>query len=383
MRETVTMEVSGYVVRFCGAGSCAHNSSEGCPNATDTKYYIDPEDNLDVVGVPLVVAHNKRFVVGKCISQVKTAAGLFLRCVVDDAYFLESLRRRFDDYKDNYNSNVTFETFCKKTLSSFSLSHEVNTKVVRHVSLVDTPGRQGTTVDYETNLRIVLKRRAENQFISDIVASHSAAYLPTADRTSYLLKSTSLSHNPNDVCYINASRNKMDYQDQFSEATEIYKIYKALKADREGGACLPPRALKRNRKTEDDGCDNEDEDADSSKKRKVAVGSCATEVSAAAPLTQPMVVEAMRNGVQEGITAALEIFKQQQQQFTPPPPAAPVVQQQPTSATTAPIIPQASTSVDPQVVDAGRARATITLTPDQEILNVIVKYIMGDKPSQQ
>lgn len=359
----VTMDVSGYVVRFCGARSCTHSSKEGCPNATDTKYYINPEDNLNIVGSPLVVAHNRRFVVGKCVSQVKTGTSLYLRCVIDDAYFLESLRRRFDDYKDNYNSNVTFETFCKKTLSSFSLSHEVNTKAVRHVSLVDTPGRQGTAVDYKMESgRVVLKRRAENQFISDIIASHSSAYLSTADRTSYLLKSTSLSHNPTDLCYINASRTRMDYQDQFSEAAEIYKIYKALKADRESAT---PLSLKRNRKTEDDGCDNEDEDnMESNKKRKVGV-SCATEVSSAAPLTQPMVVEAMRNGVQEGITAALEIFKQQQI------PQAPAAQQQ-----------QQPTEASPQVVDAGRARATITLTPDQEILNLIVKHIMGEKPRQ-
>ena len=356
------MEVSGYVVRFCGASSCSHTSSENCPNATDTKYYINPEDHLNVTGTPLVVAHNSKFVVGKCISQVKTKISLFLRCVINDIYFLDSLRRRFNDYKDNYNSNITFETFCKKTLSSFSLSHEVNTGVVRHVSLVDTPGRQGTAVDYKKNLGLVLVRRPENQFISDIIATHSAAYLTTTDRASYLLKSTSLSHNPTDICYINASR-KMDYQDQFQEAAEIYKVWKTLNADKNGGGDTPSRALKRNRKTENDGSDNEDEgNLESSRKlRKTDTieASCATETA------QPMVVEAMKS-----LTAALEKFNQHQ--LAPPP-------VQPTENLVSPLA-QPKENAPSEVVDAGRARATITINPDNDICELIVKSILGQKP---
>ena len=331
------MEVSGYIVRFCETKSCPHSSRKSCPNATDSKYYINPEVNLNIKGVPLVVAHNSKFVIGKCIFQIKTTISLYLRCIIDDVYFLECLRRRFDDYKDNYNSDITFETFCKKTLSSFSLSHEVNTGVIRHISLVDTPGRQGTTVDYKKNLNIVLVRRLENQFISDIIATHSAAYLTTADRTEYLLKSTSLSHNPTDVCYINASRN-MDYQDQFHEATEIYKILKSLKANKDTTAPSNIKPIKRTR-DDDDNDENTTENSNKKTKRDDL-------------LTQPMIVEAMKNGIQEGITAAMEIIKQPQQQ---------------------------PTGIQPEVVDAGRARPTITINPNEDICKMIVQYIMGEK----
>lgn len=353
------MEVSGYVVRFCDGRSCSHESDETCPNSYGTKYYINPEDDIRAVGAPLMVAHNERLIVGKCVSQVKTDKSLYLTCEIDDAYFLESLRRRYNDYTDNYNANVTFETFCKKTLSSFSLSHEVKSKRVRHVSLVDTPARKGTAVDYAIDQSIVLKRRAKNQYISDVIASHSAAYLPSADRTNYLLQNTSLSHNPRDVCYINASR-KMNYQDQLDEASAIYNILKLRRSQQEGkkeGGC-PPLSLKRNQKTEDDGQDNDDNLDCVSKRQKTCVSEAA---STTLPITQPMVIEAMRDGVQQGFQAAMELFKAQfaAQQSPPPPPEPEPAAEQP--------------------VEASRSRPTITITPDHEALDMIVNHILGKR----
>ena len=220
------MDVTGYVVRFCTDSKCAHISEDSCPNSPSSVYYISPDTHLKIGGAPLVVSHNQDYIVGVCQLQCKTDKGILLKCVVDDAYFLESLKRRYKDYRENYNPGIPkFETFCKKTLSSFSLSHYRPSRKVRHVSLVDTPGRKGTAIDYVVDPSIVLKRRQQNQHISDIVASHSTAYLAIADRRNYLMKNTSLSYNPKDLCYINASR-KMDYQEEFKRAKEIYKILK-------------------------------------------------------------------------------------------------------------------------------------------------------------
>lgn len=362
------MDVFGYIVRFCDDWSCSHTNDQTCSNATTSKYYIDPEDDINITGVPLVVVHNEKFIVGKCSEQVKTDKGIFIKCVIDDAYFKECLERRYVNYKNTYNATISFETFCKKTLSSFSLSHEVNFKKVRHVSLVDTPGRKGTAVNYIMKPGLLLKRRTDNQYISDVIASHSAAYLPVADRTSYLVHNTILSYNPGDVCYINASR-KMHFQDQFNEAKEIYKIVKKLQSEQENEGRSTVSSLKRNRKTEDDSYDDADEEGDMKSLPKIK--KMTSEISpSAVPLSQPMIVDAMRDGIQEGIQegikAVVDIIKQQVSTSPKPIPSVAVEQE--------------VVGKPPQIIEAGRTRTTtITLTPDQAMLDLIVNHIVGDK----
>lgn len=364
------MDVFGYIVRFCDDWSCSHTNDRTCSNATTSKYYIDPEDDINITGVPLVVVHNEKFIVGKCSEQVKTDKGIFIKCVIDDAYFKECLERRYVNYKNTYNATISFETFCKKTLSSFSLSHEVNSNKVRHVSLVDTPGRKGTAVNYITKSGLLLKRRANNQYISDVIASHSAAYLPVADRTDYLVHNTILSYNPGDVCYINASR-KMNFQDQFNEAKEIYKIVKKLQSEQENDGRSAVSSLKRNRKVEDDGYDDADEEGDMKSLAKIK--KTTSEISPpAVTLSQPMIVDAMRDGIQEGIQeaikAAVDIIKNQKEVPTSP------------ETTPSVAVEPAVVGKPPQVIEAGRTRTTtITLTPDQATLDLIVNHLVGDK----
>jgi hypothetical protein len=382
------MNVTGYVVRFCNDETCSHDSEDMCPNPPSSVYYIDPDLNMKIGGTPLVVTHNQDFVVGSCQLQCKTGKGILLRCVIDDAYFLESLRRRFENYKENYNPDIpNFETFCKKTLSSFSLSHCGSTKAVRHVSLVDTPGRKGTAVDYVADPSVVLKRRQQNQHISDVIASHSSAYLTVADRRNYLLKNTSLSYNPGDLCYINASRT-MEYQDEFKKAKEIYRILKAIREDTSDTKSTQG-SIKRTRKTEDDGCDADENDGlecNNNKRRRVDDGDYTCQSAAPLPRQQQqqqspeIMVNAMRDGIQQGIQAAMEMFKQQQQQLTmqhtPIPPTPAPLREVPVEAAASLIMPPPA--APPAVVEASRSRTTtITLSPDQEALDIIVNHVTG------
>lgn len=387
------MNVVGFVARFCNTSGCPHDDGNHCVNPTNSKYYINPEECIKIAGAPLVVAHNDRYVVGKCTSQTKTNNGISLVCVIDDVYFLESLRRRYNNYKDKYNTNFpNFVTFAKKTLSSFSLSHNLISKEVRHVSLVDTPGRKGTAVDYTEDGSVVLKRRAVNQHISDIVASHSTAYLPVADRTDYLIQNTKFSRSPRDFCYINANRAlKMSHQDQFNDIAEIYRIVKALRKENgeKSGSCgnltLP---AKRNRKVEydsdeDEGIDPFEDTKRSSKKSRRSHGDCEDASKSVDTTNAPFFIQAMREGVQQGITAALEMFKQTQQ--TPlqqqQPPLQPPLQQPPPAAPE-PVSEEPPTSPKPQKpeVEASRPRTTTITTigaPDRETLDIIVSTVMG------
>lgn len=410
------MDVTGFVARFCEDTACTHDGSNSeCSNQKTSRFYINPEEHLDILNKPLVVTHNDKYVIGRCTLQLTTAKGLLLRCEIDDVYFLESLRRRFDDFKDNYNPTIpNFETFCKKTLCSFSLSHNCVTKDVRHVSLVDTPGRLGTAVTYRSNPRVVLKRRTENQHISDIVASHSTAYTSQNDRRSYLIRNDKYSHSPSDLCYINAQRAlsttqstipvnmSLSPQDQFDEAAEFYRCYKMLRAQQqsEGTGCGRRNvSLKRNRQMNDDDGDDDSMGLISKRGRYPGdsdVSASATRTVAQSPsLTNDMVSEAMKDGVKQGIAAAFELMKQSGlvPSVTPTPPATRPKVAAPVTTTvtdkteefttpapvTTEIPPSPAVGGDQfQQVEASRGRAAILLSsPDNTSLECIVKNIMG------
>ena len=208
------MEVSGYVVRYCTEPDCRHVDDGRCTNPVSSKYYIDPKDGgqlRKILGTKLVVAHDDRHVIGQCVLEDRRSnEGIYIKCLIDDVYLIECMQRRFADYVEKYNPRFpNLETFWKKVLSSFSLSHCLQTGEVTHVSLVDTPGRIGTSVVYTpvTDIRdVVLVRRPENLHISDIVSSHStyAAYAP--DRQDYLIRNTVHSKAPTDLVYLTASR---------------------------------------------------------------------------------------------------------------------------------------------------------------------------------
>ena len=212
--------VSGYVVRFCTRyGECNHKSSTKpvCPNPTDTEFYINPNVSLkNLEKSPLTAAHNNGHVIGYCSFAIKTSNGIFVECFIDDAYYIECMRRRYEEHINMYNKYLdSFETYLKKNLCSFSLSHCAQTNEVKHIALVDTPARIGTAVDYTPNSSVLLKRRAENIHISDIIASHSTVYLSASDRKDYLIANAKLSHNRNDIVFINASKKR-----KMSEITE-------------------------------------------------------------------------------------------------------------------------------------------------------------------
>ena len=141
---------------------------------------------------------------------------------------MKCMLRRFNHYRLKYNKQIKdVESFCKKTLSSFSLSHNISSKQVRHVALVNTPGRKGTAVDYQKNTAVVLVRRSENKYITDNIASHSAAFLPVSDRKEYLIENTKYSINAFDFGYISANRVlKMANQCEFDEFVALYRKWK-------------------------------------------------------------------------------------------------------------------------------------------------------------
>lgn len=389
---TSIMDVTGYVARFCTDAACAHDdSSPDCSNNVTSRFYIDPAERLNILDKPLVVTHNDRFIVGRCVMQASTSKGLLLKCRIDDAYFLESLRRRYDDFKENYNPAIPdFETYCKKTLSSFSLSHNNASKVVRHVSLVDTPGRLGTAVTYTMNPEVVLKRRLENEHISDIVASHSSAYTTQNDRRPYLVRNDQYSHTPSDLCYINAQRallredtsrsNMLSQQDQFNEAAEFFRWYKIMKEQfqSENNSCNKPTttSLKRNRQqlNEDDGDDDSMGLVNKRGRHDGEVSASATRPAPSQTPTHEMMAEIMRDGVKQGITAAIQAIKQSGGLNEPPAAAAAP------SVIPEPVTPAKQVEIieSEQQVEASRGRAAILLSPsDNDSLESIVKKIMG------
>lgn len=362
------MDVVGYIACFCTTPGCAHkNGDDRCSNPKDSRYYVDPDkEDFKITGVDLVVAHENDYVVGACVAAVRTDRGIVLRCRIDDAYYLESMQRRFANYRKKYNDKIpSFVTFCKKVLSSFSLSHNVDTREVGHVSLVDTPGRIGTAVVYTENPSIVLKRRAANQHISDVVATHSAAYLTVSDRARYHIRNTRFSHNPKDDCYLRANRQlststMSSNQEKFNEVAEVFRILKVIREGECGPPCasstLPLRRNKRGASDEDeDGIDILDDSPRSVPKRAKRTGDDCSDPS--------LFLQAMRDGIKEGIAAAVSAINDSKQAASPPtgPPAPPQ-------------------QCDGPEVEASRPRTTTITTigvPDKDTLDLIVSRVMG------
>ncbi|RUS70275.1 hypothetical protein EGW08_021952 [Elysia chlorotica] len=209
------MNAKGYVIRFCTNTSCPHDrSSVGqCPNPQVDKFYVDPDGIIEPLdGVPLVIAHDDAHIVGYCKEEQISDEGHLVTCVINDEFLVETMRRRFREYIKRYNRNIgDVGVLWKKMISSFSLSHEPRTGRVKHISLVDTPGRVGTAIKYSPDPSIVLIKRPENEFIADVLSAHTAHATNSWDRNDYLCRNTRHSFEPTDIGFICAERNMGDF----------------------------------------------------------------------------------------------------------------------------------------------------------------------------
>ena len=378
------MEIEGYAVRYCTRPGCSHRSDGGnCTNPEDTKYYVDPRVGLrDICGVRLVVAHDDGHVVGRCTFEDSSdGRGIFVRCEMDDAYLFEAMSRRYDIYKEKYNSDIPSpETLWKKIMTSFSLAHNPDTGVVRHVSLVDSPGRVGTAVSYARRPEILLKRRPENLYISDLVSSQSTAAQNASDRNQYLWRNTLYSHRPNDTVYLTASRNTMSRHHQSDFDCGIFSQRLREFIDRE-----ERRQTNRGRRAREYVHDSGDEDGmspSSSSKRQ--------RVEASRDNEQQPQQTAQNNNNEALMKVMMEGFKQMQETMTaamtakaatqPPPPAAVAVPPPPQVAVE-PVVPQVAAAVAPTHtpmmvdVEASRPKAAIHFSLDGPALERVVQLI--------
>ena len=286
------MEAVGYVVRFCEKPNCTHIDETVCANPINTKYFVDP-NNLDKIGpiasTNIVVNHDDMLgVVGVCTYELRTNKGIIIRCSIDDKYLIDSMDIRYKLYKRSHNNDIeSISVFWKKVLSSFSLSHNPETGHVKHVSLVDMPGRIGTSIQYNsTPDKILLKQRPENNIIPDILATLTIASLSASDRNEYLLRNTLNSLNPKDTSYLTASRDKMSYintniQDDFEDEAELRKFLRMRRLERKAEQEARNKSMIRKRRLEDE--DNEDGILlmdDSGKRRKLPVDCPDADVSA-------------------------------------------------------------------------------------------------------
>lgn len=420
------MNVVGFVVRFCTTAGCEHGSGdheynieggggggEDCVNrkTPDNQYYIDPDQAKmfaqNLVGTPLVIAHDNSYPVGKCVSVCALPTGILLTAYIDEGHLISCLVRQYDMYKENYNASIEFTDYCKKMLSSFSLSHNRNTGELNHVSLVDQPGRAGTAVTYsnlDKKKERLLKWRDGNKFISDVLATHSAAYLTAKDRLPYQERNTAYSHNPHDVAYLNASRPLVCISDEGKVVNP--KQYKKRK--RHKGRIMNDKQIHRfnqcmalfdafdkmsNRKDADGG----DSDSDSSPpptKRRRMMERMPSPVDDKSP-RDDMMVNAMRDiqnelkaEIKSDIAATLGSFMEQMKEMTksvtPVAPATQVLQ-----VTATPVFGGEDRSPpdnnrpdtnDGVMVDAARQQQQITITgnPTKKMVSMLVDSILKE-----
>ena len=366
------MNVSGYVVRFCPNKACKHTTDTCCnSNSPSNQYYIDRDEVLNIVGVPLVVAHDTESVIGRCVWQKNIPDGILVKCVIDDTFFMECMLRRFNHYRMKYNKQIKdVESFCKKTLSSFSLSHNISSKQVRHVALVDTPGRKGTAVDYQKNNAVVLVRRSENKYITDNIASHSAAFLPVSDRKEYLIENTKYSINASDFGYISANRAlKMANQFEFDDYVGLFRKWQAVSKTRGGKRTLSDVV-------------GDEVDDDSTKYREAKRPKQEDEVRDApmssGELSGGDVIKAL-NTLTQGVTFLVETFKTQPPQPIEKSNTAEQFVPMGTSTPQTHAIGDGDVSVTPQV-EAARPKTNLNASigvPDKATLKLVVNSIMG------
>ncbi len=363
------MEVEGYAIRYCTRPGCTHRSNTGCPNPEDTKFYVDPRKGLrDICGVRLVVAHDDGHVVGRCTFEDSSDGnGIFVRCEVDDAYLFEAMSRRHNIYKEKYNSDIpSLETLWKKIMTSFSLAHNPESGVVRHVSLVDSPGRVGTAVTYARRPEIVLKRRPENLYISDLVSSQSTAAQNAPDRNHYLWRNTLFSHRPNDTVYLTASRNTMSrHQSDFDYGMFSQRLHDFIDSEQ----CRRTRE-RRSREYADDSGDEYGDSAPPSKRQRVEANRDTAEQQRPTQSNDnEALMKVMRDGfkqMQETMTTAMTANKAA---LAPTPQA--VVEQPP-------VVPQVAVpKVTPMMVDveASRPKGAVHFSLDGQALERVVRLI--------
>lgn len=212
------MEVKGWCVRLCENCENDRNCDKSsCPNKKDTKYYVKKEHFAVLakrcLNKPLVINHLNHLVVGKILhASYKEGEGIYVHASIDDEHFLACLDRSYRQYNQK-KPEINKLAWTKNLYSSFSLSSRDD--LFDHISLVSTPGRQGTLICYFETDHKPTKYRPENQNIGDYVLGYMSVFISESDRKNYLIDSNKTSLFPNDVQFLQADRTpvaeKMSY----------------------------------------------------------------------------------------------------------------------------------------------------------------------------
>ena len=138
--------VTGYLALF----DIKESSSEYLMNRNLAKSIVERNKGRLI---PLVISHlNYRvdLTIGYVTDLAIDNKGLFCKGVIDNCAFIETQ----NDMNENFIRYFTTATpspflYLKSCLPNFSLSHNRNTLMIKHVALVDVGARRGTLVTYE------------------------------------------------------------------------------------------------------------------------------------------------------------------------------------------------------------------------------------------
>ncbi len=217
--------VYGYVLRFCE--DCSRCTEQTCTNYKSSIYYISESDahKIHLSNIPLVIAHNNLYEVGKIVDYKLTGQGILVTAVIDDYYLLKSLKEQHKNYP---LASVGLLDYCKKVFTSFSLAHDTVSFKVPHVSLVNIPGRLGTSISYSEKYgRPVV--RSQNIRISNVVAAQCVTFLTKPGRNKYQIINLSKSASPSDDNFLYASI--MPNNSLFDEWQEFKRFSEMRKTD--------------------------------------------------------------------------------------------------------------------------------------------------------
>lgn len=244
---------TGYLVRFCpdsppsppksGGGGfddddtteyCRTHSSVDCPNhyrGGHNIYYVDRVRDAPRIiqsirskRPPIVVGHNDNALneVGY-VESVKLLQdqGVLIEGIIDDEVLLNAIQNQHRAYRQQYTENISYSEYLKNVFSSISLSHNPQTGDVKHIGLVNIPGRPGTAVSYskESSKSRVLRRPSASSSAvfnpNDLLTAHVVAFSRRSDRPDLLKHNSRFSYD-NTTNYITASVNYLndDYEQQ-------------------------------------------------------------------------------------------------------------------------------------------------------------------------
>ena len=208
--------VKGYGIKLCDHERCR---PDNCSNPRNSRYHVDEKDVADLArqceGSPIVLNHQDDTVIGRVTSATyEVGRGLYIEGYVDDHHFLSHTLQSFASYSSK-KDKINFLMYLKSLYPAFSLSSLG--KEFQHVSLVITPARKGTNVNYSISqcVKRDLTIRDDNKNISASILGFASVYLTEPDRKYYLSRSQDTSLDPKNVSFLMASREpKMEEQQQ-------------------------------------------------------------------------------------------------------------------------------------------------------------------------